>query len=111
MDLTVISTYRATRSADVLHLEKPDGPEEEVSLETRSKLPGGFDNLNVRGRAHSAARPERNRGPAVPEGPDPGDQLQRPASGEAVPIIRKYPQDQGTLSAWRAMRPQQRHPR
>ena len=34
---------------DVLHLEKPDRAEIEVTAETLAKLPGGFDNLNLSG--------------------------------------------------------------
>ena len=50
MDLTVISTYRCNSRCQMCYIWKnPTDPKEEVSLETLSKLPGGFDNLNVSG--------------------------------------------------------------
>lgn len=50
MDLTVISTYRCDSKCQMCSVwQNPTDPREEVSLETLSKLPGGFDNLNVSG--------------------------------------------------------------
>lgn len=50
MDLTVISTFRCNSKCQMCYIWKnPTDPREEVSAETLSKLPGGFDNLNVSG--------------------------------------------------------------
>jgi MoaA/NifB/PqqE/SkfB family radical SAM enzyme len=50
MDLTVISTYRCNSRCQMCYIWKnPTDQKEEVSVETLSKLPGGFDNLNVSG--------------------------------------------------------------
>lgn len=50
MDLTVISTYRCNSKCQMCYIwQNPTEPREEVSLESLSKLPGGFDNLNVSG--------------------------------------------------------------
>jgi len=50
MDLTIISTFRCNSRCQMCYIWKnPTEPKEEVSLETLSKLPGGFDNLNVSG--------------------------------------------------------------
>jgi len=50
MDLTVISTYRCNSRCQMCHIWKnPTLPKDEVSIETLSKLPRGFDNLNVSG--------------------------------------------------------------
>lgn len=50
MDLTVISTFRCNSKCQMCYIwQNPTEPKEEVSLETLSKLPGGFDNLNVSG--------------------------------------------------------------
>ena len=50
MDLTVISTFRCNSRCQMCYIWKnPTDPREEVSLETLSKLPVGFDNLNVSG--------------------------------------------------------------
>jgi MoaA/NifB/PqqE/SkfB family radical SAM enzyme len=50
MDLTVISTFRCNSKCQMCYIWKnPTDPKEEVSLETLSKLPAGFDNLNVSG--------------------------------------------------------------
>src|SRR5579863_680429 len=50
MDLTIISTYRCNSRCQMCYIWKnPTDPREEVTLETLSKLPGGFDNLNVSG--------------------------------------------------------------
>src|SRR4029077_11853708 len=50
MDLTVISTFRCNSKCQMCYIwQNPTEPKEEVSLETLSKLPPGFDNLNVSG--------------------------------------------------------------
>ncbi len=50
MDLTVISTYRCNSKCQMCYIwQNPTDPREEVSLDTLSKLPNGFDNLNVSG--------------------------------------------------------------
>lgn len=50
MDLTVISTFRCNSKCQMCYIWKnPTDPKEEVSVETLSRLPGGFDNLNVSG--------------------------------------------------------------
>ena len=50
MDLTVISTYRCNSKCRMCHAwQNPTSSREEVSLQTLSKLPGGFDNLNISG--------------------------------------------------------------
>src|ERR1700720_3619965 len=50
MDLTVVSTFRCNSRCQRCHVWKyPTAPEQEISLETLAKLPGGFDNLNLSG--------------------------------------------------------------
>jgi len=50
MDLTVISTYRCNSKCQMCHIWKnPTLPKNEITIETLSKLPNGFDNLNVSG--------------------------------------------------------------
>ncbi|MFQ5471048.1 MAG: radical SAM/SPASM domain-containing protein [Gammaproteobacteria bacterium] len=50
MDLTIISTYRCNSKCQMCYIwQNPTDPREEISLETISKLPGGFDNLNISG--------------------------------------------------------------
>jgi Fe-coproporphyrin III synthase len=50
MDLTVISTYRCNSRCQMCYIwQNPTDPRQEVTLETLSKLPQGFDNLNVSG--------------------------------------------------------------
>jgi Fe-coproporphyrin III synthase len=50
MDLTVISTFRCNSKCQMCYIWKnPTDPKEEITLETLSKLPGGFDNLNISG--------------------------------------------------------------
>ena len=50
MDLTVISTFRCNSKCQMCYIwQNPPEPKEEVSLATLSKLPSGFDNLNVSG--------------------------------------------------------------
>src|ERR1700722_19205308 len=50
MDLTVVATFRCNSRCQMCHVWKyPTAPEQEITLETLAKLPGGFDNLNVSG--------------------------------------------------------------
>jgi MoaA/NifB/PqqE/SkfB family radical SAM enzyme len=50
MDLTIISTFRCNSKCQMCYIwQNPTDPREEVSIETLSKLPDGFDNLNVSG--------------------------------------------------------------
>ena len=50
MDLTVISTYRCNSKCQMCYIWKnPTHPKDEVTPAMLSKLPGGFDNLNVSG--------------------------------------------------------------
>ncbi|MEZ0218788.1 MAG: radical SAM protein [Tardiphaga sp.] len=50
MDLTIISTFRCNSKCQMCYIwQNPTDPREEISLETLSKLPPGFDNLNVSG--------------------------------------------------------------
>lgn len=50
MDLTVVSTFRCNSRCQMCYVwQNPTDPRQEVSVETLSKLPGGFDNLNVSG--------------------------------------------------------------
>ncbi len=50
MDLTVISTYRCNSKCQMCYIwQNPTDSREEISPETLSKLPAGFDNLNVSG--------------------------------------------------------------
>ncbi|MBN1586366.1 MAG: radical SAM protein [Candidatus Omnitrophica bacterium] len=93
MDLTVISTYRCNSKCQMCYIwQNPSHPQEEVSLATLSKLPGGFDNLNISGGEptlrkdlpqlvdllHSKARiTEISSNGLYPE--------------RLAPIIRKYP--------------------
>lgn len=50
MDLTVISTFRCNSRCQMCYIwQNPTVPKEEVTIETLSKLPGGFDNLNISG--------------------------------------------------------------
>ena len=50
MDLTVISTFRCDSKCQMCYIWKnPTDPRDEISPETLSKLPGGFDNVNISG--------------------------------------------------------------
>src|SRR5215475_14427560 len=50
MDLTVVSTFRCNSRCQMCYIwQNPTDPREEVTLETLSKLPSGFDNLNISG--------------------------------------------------------------
>jgi len=50
MDLTIISTFRCNSKCQMCYIwQNPTEPKEEITLDTLSKLPGGFDNLNVSG--------------------------------------------------------------
>ena len=50
MDLTVITTYRCNSKCSMCNIwMHPSDPKEEISVEVLSKLPGGFDNVNITG--------------------------------------------------------------
>lgn len=50
MDLTIISTYRCDSKCQMCYIwQNPTDPKEEITLDTLSKLPSGFDNVNVSG--------------------------------------------------------------
>src|ERR1700736_597897 len=50
MDLTVIPTFRCNSRCQMCYIWKnPTEPKLEVTAQTLSKLPGGFDNLNLSG--------------------------------------------------------------
>ena len=50
MDLTIIPTFRCNSRCQMCYIwQNPTDPREEVTVETLSKLPEGFDNLNVSG--------------------------------------------------------------
>ena len=67
MDLTVISTYRCNSRCQMCYIWKnPTDPKEEISLETLSKLPGGFDNLNVSGGEPTLRRDHSELAPSLP---------------------------------------------
>jgi MoaA/NifB/PqqE/SkfB family radical SAM enzyme len=93
MDLTIISTYRCNSKCQMCYIWKnPTDQKEEVSLETLSKLPGGFDNLNV-----SGGEPTLRRDLAeLVELLYPKARILEISSNglhpeKLVPIIRKYP--------------------
>ena len=48
MDLTIISTYRCNSKCQMCYIWKnPTDQKEEVSIETLSKLPGGFGSIAI----------------------------------------------------------------
>jgi Fe-coproporphyrin III synthase len=93
MDLTVISTYRCNSKCQMCYIWKnPTDQKEEVSLETLSKLPGGFDNLNVSGGEPTLRRDL----PELVELLYPKARILEISSNglhpeKLVPIIKKYP--------------------
>jgi Fe-coproporphyrin III synthase len=93
MDLTIISTYRCNSKCQMCYIWKnPTDQREEVSLETLSKLPGGFDNLNVSGGEPTL---RRDLGELVELLYPKARILEISSNGlhpeKLVPIIRKYP--------------------
>jgi Fe-coproporphyrin III synthase len=93
MDLTIISTYRCNSKCQMCYIWKnPTDHKEEVSLETLSKLPGGFDNLNVSGGEPTL---RRDLGELVELLYPKARILEISSNGlhpeKLVPIIRKYP--------------------
>jgi Fe-coproporphyrin III synthase len=93
MDLTIISTYRCNSRCQMCYIWKnPTDQKEEVSLETLSKLPGGFDNLNVSGGEPTLRRDLAELVDLV----YPKARVMEISSNglhpeKLVPIIRKYP--------------------
>jgi len=50
MDLSVITTYRCNSKCQMCYIWKnPTLPKEEISTTILSKLPNGFDNVNITG--------------------------------------------------------------
>ena len=93
MDLTIISTYRCNSKCQMCYIWKnPTDQKEEVSLETLSKLPGGFDNLNVSGGEPTL---RRDLGELVELLYPKARILEISSNGlhpeKLVPLIRKYP--------------------
>src|SRR5258708_13121399 len=101
MDLTIISTYRCNSKCQMCYIWKnPTDQKEEVSLETLSKLPGGFDNLNVSGGEPTLRRDlhelvdlldPKARSHEISSNGFPPENL--------PPILTKYPQLKAPLSA------------
>ncbi len=93
MDLTVITTYRCNSKCSMCYIwQNPTDPKEEVSLETLTKLPGGFDNLNITGGEPTL----RHDLPEIVDLLYPKAQkLEISSNGmhaeRLEPIIRKYP--------------------
>jgi MoaA/NifB/PqqE/SkfB family radical SAM enzyme len=93
MDLTVISTYRCNSRCQMCYIWKnPTDQKEEVSLETLSKLPGGFDNLNLSGGEPTL---RRDLAELVDLLYPKARVMEISSNGlhpeKLVPIIRKYP--------------------
>src|ERR1700759_1643917 len=93
MARTVISTYRCNSRCQMCYIWKnPTDQKEEVSVETLSKLPGGFDNLNV-----SGGEPTLRRDLAeIIDVLYPKARIMEISSNglhpeKLVPIIKKYP--------------------
>src|ERR1700712_898266 len=93
MDLTVISTFRCNSRCQMCYIwQNPTEPKLEVTPETLSKLPGGFDNLNL-----SGGEPTLRRDLAtLVEILYPKAKVMEISSNglhpeKLVPIIKKYP--------------------
>src|SRR5215510_4949431 len=93
MDLTVVSTFRCNSRCQMCYIwQNPTDPREEVTLETLSKLPSGFDNLNISGGEPTLRKD-------LPEMVDilhPKARILEISSNglhpeRLLPIIRKYP--------------------
>lgn len=93
MDLTVVSTFRCNSKCQMCYVWKnPTDPKEEVSIETLSKLPGGFDNLNVSGGEPTL----RKDLPEIVDVLYPKARVMEISSNglypdRLLPIIKKYP--------------------
>jgi MoaA/NifB/PqqE/SkfB family radical SAM enzyme len=93
MDLTIISTYRCNSKCQMCYIwQNPTDPREEVSLETLSKLPSGFDNLNVSGGEPTL----RKDLPEIIDVLYPRARIMEISSNglypeRLLPIIKKYP--------------------
>jgi len=93
MDLTVVSTFRCNSRCQMCYIwQNPTDPREEVTLETLSKLPSGFDNLNISGGEPTLRKD-------LPEMVDilhPKARILEISSNglhpeRLLPIVRKYP--------------------
>ena len=50
MDLSIITTYRCNSKCQMCYIwQNPTVPKEEITPEILSKLPEGFDNVNITG--------------------------------------------------------------
>ncbi|MBK1717893.1 radical SAM protein [Thiocystis violacea] len=93
MDLTVISTFRCNSRCQMCYIWKnPTEPKDEVSIETLSKLPGGFDNLNLSGGEPTL----RKDLPELVDELYPKARIMEISSNglhpeRLVPIIKRYP--------------------
>src|SRR5580658_5198227 len=93
MDLTVIPTFRCNSRCQMCYIwQNPTDPREEVTLATLSKLPNGFDNLNVSGGEPSL---RRDLGEMIDVVYPKARIVEISSNGLApeklVPIIKKYP--------------------
>jgi MoaA/NifB/PqqE/SkfB family radical SAM enzyme len=93
MDLTIIPTFRCNSRCQMCYIwQNPTDPREEVTLDTLSKLPNGFDNLNVSGGEPSL---RRDLGEMIDVVYPKARIMEISSNGLApeklVPIIKKYP--------------------
>ncbi|HTR53769.1 MAG TPA: radical SAM protein [Kofleriaceae bacterium] len=93
MDLTIISTFRCNSKCQMCYIWKnPTDPREEISAETLSKLPQGFDNLNLSGGEPTL----RTDLPDLVDVLQPKARIMEISSNglhpeRLLPIIKKYP--------------------
>lgn len=93
MDVTIIPTFRCNSRCQMCYIwQNPTDPREEITLETLSKLPSGFDNLNVSGGEPTLRRDLMEMIDVV----YPKARITEISSNglrpeKLVPIIRKYP--------------------
>ena len=93
MDLTIIPTFRCNSRCQMCYIwQNPTDPREEVTLATLSKLPNGFDNLNVSGGEPTL---RRDLGEMIDVVYPKARIMEISSNGLApeklVPIIKKYP--------------------
>jgi Fe-coproporphyrin III synthase len=93
VDLTVVSTFRCNSRCQMCYVwQNPTEPREEVTAETLSKLPGGFDNLNLSGGEPTL---RKDLGELVDVLYPKARVLEISSNGlhpdRLVPILKKYP--------------------